>query len=544
MPPLASDPFAPQPGRIPRVPFWLYLVVLLLFAGVVILQRPLVADPQTLAKLKSGELIEPESFSIETILGKLLLVVRGTTGPVPVSPSASPTAVSADPAVTILQSIDEQAKTTESAQAIFRAAVMHGEFASPAEMTQRFEMLRPQLASDSKLHADISTVTALYSLAEYRRTTRVPGTDPTAPSSITTPAPPADPDVQALIDRHGWVGKLAASAPDEWVAAPKLAPGASGGSSVPMTTHSAVTTFRSDSFSDGIALVVIFAAFGSVIIIALLSGFVLLIVGAVMAASGRLPRYATPWRDDFPQLSPSMRSARVWLETFGLFVAGFLALLLVRDAIPYQRLGIDPLWFVLLSQWTLVLVLFWPVVRGMPWVMFRALVGWHRGRGLGRELAYGFLAYLAAIPVYFFFALLVVLLMFLYQAVTGQKTPPPSTDRLTGLASGGVLQLLMVILLASVWAPLVEETIFRGCVYRFLRGKGGSVVAVTLSSLAFAAMHGYMFQQLILVGVLGAVFAFMREQRGSLIPSMFAHALHNTVVFSLITLLVRFGGDM
>ncbi len=542
--------------RPARVPFWLYVVVLLIFAGTVLMQRPVPMDPKQLADLKSGEIVRPESFSIDSLLGKLMLFVRGTGSP-PVPTGVSTSTPSADdlPGM-ILKSVDDQAAATELAQDLFRAAVLAGEFKGFAEMKSRLDALTPKLSPTSDLHQDSATVTALYAIATDRALRGTSGISPPPHqpgANGTSLIMPSDADVQALIDRHGWVGKLAATAPQAWdtstsspaPATPSSASSASIAS--PLGTPpptAALTDFRSISASHGTALMVVFTVFGGVVLLSLFTGFVLLITGVVLAASGKLPRWPTPWRDDYPELSPALRSGRVWLETFGLFIAGFLALLLLRDLMPYQQLGIDPLWFVLLSQWVLVLVLFWPVVRGMPWRMFRALVGWHRGRGLPHEIGFGFLAYLATLPVYVFCALLVVLLMLLYEAISGHTPAPPSTDRLTGLASGGPLQLAMVVLLASVWAPLVEETIFRGCVYRFLRGKAGSVVAAVLSSLAFAAMHGYMFQQLMLVGVLGAAFALMRAHRGSLIPCMFAHCLHNTVVFTLLALVVGFGSDV
>lgn len=547
---------APFRPAIPyRTPVWLYVVVAIIFAGVVVLQRPVPADPLEIAQLKSGDLVRRESFSIETLLGKMLLFIRGGNPSPPSTPPGSP-AASQDPALTILESLEEQAKASEYAQDKFRAAVFVGEFKDLALMRTRFDELAPTLSPTSDLHKDIETVKALYDEAEHRA-------DRTRAASSSPPAPPSEADVAALIDRHGWVGKLAATAPKTWggssslrttappAPAPATPPVDAAAASAPSAPATAATPiaaslagFRDQSANDGVAVVVIFIVFGLLILFAFLAGIVLLIVGFVLASAGRLARWNTPWRDDFAELEPQLHNGRVWLETFGLFVAGFLLLLGLRAVIPYQQLGLSPIWFVLLSQWLLVVTLFWPVVRGMPWLMFRALVGWHRGRGFLREVSFGFLAYLAAVPVYIFVAFLVVLVMLIYQTLTGSKPVPPGADKIIDLASGSPLQLAMVFLLATVWAPFVEETVFRGCLHRFVRGKLGAAAAIIITAIAFAAMHGYMFQQLLLIGVLGAVFSFMREQRGSLIPSMTAHFIHNSVVFTLISLIVGFGSDV
>ncbi|MGE3108505.1 MAG: lysostaphin resistance A-like protein, partial [Phycisphaerales bacterium] len=341
---------------------------------------------------------------------------------------------------------------------------------------------------------------------------------------------------------HGWVGKLAATAPEAW--------GHRGGPGAPAATIASggsnagsLVDFRKESVGDGLALFAILGTFGVVVVVGLLSGIVLLIVGAVLVGTGTLKRWSTPWRDEFAELKPGLRGGRVWLETFTLFSLGFLALVGLRYVIPFRRMGVDPLWFGLLSQWVLVLVLLWPVARGVPWRMTRALVGWHRGRGVAREVMFGVGAYLASLPVYVVAVLIVVVLMMLYEMITGRKAVPPSADRLVDMASGGLLQTIMVFLLVVVWAPVVEESIFRGNLYRLVRGKAGALAAVVISAGAFALMHPYLMVQLVAIFSLGAVFALMRESRGSLIPSMTAHALHNGTVFTLLTLLIHFGSD-
>jgi membrane protease YdiL (CAAX protease family) len=95
--------------------------------------------------------------------------------------------------------------------------------------------------------------------------------------------------------------------------------------------------------------------------------------------------------------------------------------------------------------------------------------------------------------------------------------------------------------LAAVVAPLVEETMFRGVLYRHLReascrwGTAWSIVfSGTVASFIFAVLHP---QGLLAVPVLMALaygFTIAREWRGTLVPCMVGHGLSN----GLVTLLV------
>jgi len=104
---------------------------------------------------------------------------------------------------------------------------------------------------------------------------------------------------------------------------------------------------------------------------------------------------------------------------------------------------------------------------------------------------------------------------------------------------------LQVLFLASVVAPIVEETMFRGVLYRHLReasAQGGAVVSVffsgTFSALIFAVVHP---QGLIAVPVLMGLaygFAIAREWRGTLVPAMVAHGVSNGVIMTVATVLL------
>jgi membrane protease YdiL (CAAX protease family) len=184
------------------------------------------------------------------------------------------------------------------------------------------------------------------------------------------------------------------------------------------------------------------------------------------------------------------------------------------------------------------------MVRGLTRAEWKAGIGWHAPRGLFREIGAGFCTYLAGVPIYFAMAIVVVVLMLIVEVIKKAMGMPPSpapTNRITEIIEGGgPLVLLIVFLLATVWAPIVEESIFRGALFRHLRGRWSFIAAASLSAATFAFMHGYMLLQLLMIFTLGFIFAAMREWRNSIVPSATAHFIHNSFVMCIMLLAGHF----
>lgn len=87
------------------------------------------------------------------------------------------------------------------------------------------------------------------------------------------------------------------------------------------------------------------------------------------------------------------------------------------------------------------------------------------------------------------------------------------------------LRLILLGLLAVV-APFVEETVFRGVGYSAFRARWGVRWGIILSAAVFALMHHNLPTFLPLLA-LGAVFAYLYETTGSVVPSIVAHACQN-----------------
>lgn len=157
----------------------------------------------------------------------------------------------------------------------------------------------------------------------------------------------------------------------------------------------------------------------------------------------------------------------------------------------------------------------------------------YRVRTAGLEILWGIVGYAAAIPVFGVGILLMLLMKKLLQ------TPEPMNPIVPMLgAADNVLVMALLFLLATIVAPVVEETFFRGILFRALRARFGVWAGIILSAAAFGLVHP-LPTGFFPIFALGAVFAMLVQARESLLPSMVAHALHNGGVFLLVIFATR-----
>jgi membrane protease YdiL (CAAX protease family) len=321
-------------------------------------------------------------------------------------------------------------------------------------------------------------------------------------------------DAARLEQRHGWFGRLA-----NVMNLPESDPR------------------REDVVGGGavlLALVVLVVLGGGA---ALIVGFVLLLAGLVRGASGRLRRHFVP----------RAPGGSVLIETVAVFMAGFILLKFVVGALAGVVGEGIALPIGLGAQWLLALVILWPRYRGVP--LGRALhdLGLHRGGGVLREVGAGVVGYVVCLPLFFGGVVTSLVLMLLYQLMRtlwglGPPESPhnPIVDIVTD--KSGPWRLALFFVLASMWAPLVEESIFRGALFGHLRARWRVFPAAAVVAVVFGLMHGYQLLMLGPVIGLGFGFCLLREWRGSLIASMTAHCLHNAGMLVLLLTALRIAG--
>ena len=79
---------------------------------------------------------------------------------------------------------------------------------------------------------------------------------------------------------------------------------------------------------------------------------------------------------------------------------------------------------------------------------------------------------------------------------------------------------------ACVVAPINEELLFRGVIFRFCRQRFGRAIALTVSGALFGLMHGN-WAGFLPLGLLGVALALAYEHSGDIRVPILAHALFN-----------------
>jgi uncharacterized protein len=218
-------------------------------------------------------------------------------------------------------------------------------------------------------------------------------------------------------------------------------------------------------------------------------------------ATDRLPRWQITLRDFF---------FFVWL-VFGGVVVGSAASSLFLRAVPLAH-DAKMIAVTVASQIGMLLGLGlfkWFFDRHPP------------GPPVGGVIKAGLATFLIALPV-------VALVNVAWQGLLrlgGIPTEKQDLIRMFLEANSPAFVALMVIL-ACVGAPLTEELIFRGGLFRYFRMRVPRWVALVFPSCVFAAMHANLaiFAPLVALGI---IFSLAYERTGSIRTSMVAHALFN-----------------
>jgi membrane protease YdiL (CAAX protease family) len=380
-------------------------------------------------------------------------------------------------------------------------AVLAGELSGPKEALEQLGDLPDDPDADTETAAALIAInrTRLKNLAEDGKDEK--NDKPKQPAVD----PPAD-AVNRVRDKLGWFGDLAAAPPE--------------------TTDSEARARAIDPARR--TALVLFSAFAVALLVGL-AGLAALVIVGVLAASDMIK----------PRLITGSPYGGVYAETFALWMVLYIGMSYGASFLPVigSRLLVSGM-----CMLASLGVLAWPVIRGVPWFAVRQDVGLTTSRPAILDMLAGGLTYAAAFPMLAIGAILALVLSALAKRVglPGEIGGHPLAPFVIQTGLWGRIQALLV---ASVIAPIVEETMFRGLLYRHLReatAPGGRIVSVLLSSLGvcfvFAVIHPQGWFGVPPLMALAFAFCLARELRGTLLPAMVAHCLQNTAV----TLLVIF----
>ncbi|MFZ4534628.1 MAG: CPBP family intramembrane glutamic endopeptidase, partial [Alsobacter sp.] len=254
--------------------------------------------------------------------------------------------------------------------------------------------------------------------------------------------------------------------------------------------------------------------------LAMMVGFVLATIGVIMLVSRSLrPAYAC----DAALAGTTTGQRAALLESLVLFILALLGLSAVAEGIQAAGgpdLKVWLLWLALAAAW-------WPRVWGMERSAWKTALGWHAGRGVLREIGAGIVGYLAGLPIVLVGLVTTVVLI----AVTGSKPTHPAVEQVS--AGGGWWASAQLMVLACLWAPVCEETFFRGAMFAHCRRWLHPLLSALIVAFVFAAIHPQGWTVVPALMSLAVSFALVREWRGSIIASMTGHAIQNGFVMTL-----------
>jgi membrane protease YdiL (CAAX protease family) len=280
--------------------------------------------------------------------------------------------------------------------------------------------------------------------------------------------------------------------------------------------------------------IVLFMAFAAVI------GFVGLVILFVKSLSGTV---CSGLNSEKPQHGIYAEVFALWLITFLVFMS--LAPLLGNVMAKHNT--IVAMSCSLAAFFGSLVVLFWARIRGISWKQILEDIGWTKGTSVIKESLWGIAGYAMMLPILGVGIILVLFLVFIQSIITGGASGDPFSGTSGGahpivldIANGSWQIRILLVLLAAVAAPIVEETMFRGVLYRQLRtyskklGIALSIIcSVLLSSFLFAAIHPQGWIAIPALMAIAIGMNLMREWRGTLIPSMIVHGVSNGLVTTM-----------
>lgn len=120
-----------------------------------------------------------------------------------------------------------------------------------------------------------------------------------------------------------------------------------------------------------------------------------------------------------------------------------------------------------------------------------------------------------------------------------QITMPESTEAMFE----GIMREPLGYMAIGIFAPVVEEIVFRGAILRILLGlfsRSWHWVAIIFSALIFGAIHLNLAQGLHAF-VIGLLLGWMYYRTSSIVPGILLHWINNTVAYLMFHLMPQFG---
>lgn len=236
----------------------------------------------------------------------------------------------------------------------------------------------------------------------------------------------------------------------------------------------------------------------------------------------------------------------IYIQTFAIWMTYFFGCSILLGMLQLDQrtaMMLQPVIF-----FSSLMCLAYPIFRGVPVRRMRLDIGLTLDRPIGDVLSSG-VCYLTTIPClipgFIFVAIYSLIISFFQETHEFARQTGPGHPIQEYIAGGDFTMLALVFITACIAAPIVEETMFRGVLYRHLRdwsqtrARWASILfSAFLNGLIFAAIHPQGIAGIPILMSLAICFSLAREWRNSLVTPMLMHAIHNTLVTCVSLLLL------
>jgi len=144
-----------------------------------------------------------------------------------------------------------------------------------------------------------------------------------------------------------------------------------------------------------------------------------------------------------------------------------------------------------------------------------------RPGGVGRNIGIGIAAYVG-------FVILLGVLEVLRSSGADVEQSVPAAPKVV-IDTAMILGLIAYWFVLVVAAPIVEEMLFRGLLYRGLEAKIGALATIVITSVLFGMVHylGFGWPRAVATGCLGFLLGVIRWRTGNTTAAMVTHAAGN-----------------
>lgn len=200
---------------------------------------------------------------------------------------------------------------------------------------------------------------------------------------------------------------------------------------------------------------------------------------------------------------------------------GFLLSILKSKFFPWLSPNLLALAHTTISDFLCIgLAAFFVVRLGGHWTElgFKGVKFW-------QDLKVGLIGYVAILPVFLLALSIVVVVAYLFSY---EPPPHPLVEIFLEEEKRSPAIVAYSIFLGTVAGPFFEEIFFRGFCYPAFKKRWGVFWGMVLSATLFALIHQNTFA-FWPIFVLGVGLAYLYEKRGTLVPSIALHIVHNSI---------------